>query len=92
MPGAKFEKKILSFSNVRKRHTSKVLIIFNLLRSYYYGSYSQMELSSFTFEIDLKYGMNFGRCEHQKRKIQLHKCSKIHKSTVFLLLNNMRSY
>jgi hypothetical protein len=37
MPVANFEKKPLSFSNVRKRHTSKVLIILNLLRSYCNG-------------------------------------------------------
>jgi hypothetical protein len=47
---------------------------------------------SFSFEIDLNYGINFGRCEHQKRNIQLLKRSKIHKSTVFLFLNHMRSY
>jgi hypothetical protein len=79
MPVAKFEKKLLSFSKVRKRHTSKVLINFNFLRSFSYGSYSQMEVSRFLFEIDLKNGMNFGRCEQQKRKIQLLKSSKIQK-------------
>jgi hypothetical protein len=43
MPVANFEKKRLSYSNFRKRHMSKVLIILNLLRSYCYGSYSQKE-------------------------------------------------
>jgi hypothetical protein len=66
MPVANIEKKLLSFSNVPKGYTSKLLIILKLLRFYCYGFYSQKNISSFSFEIDLKNGMNFGRCEHQK--------------------------
>jgi hypothetical protein len=34
-------------------------------------------IESLSFEIDLKYGMNVGRCEHPKRTIQLLKRSKL---------------
>jgi hypothetical protein len=34
MSDVNFEKKHLIISNVRKRHTSKVLLMLNLLRSY----------------------------------------------------------
>jgi hypothetical protein len=56
------------------------------------GIILRRNISNFSFEIYVKYGMNVGRCEHQKRKIQLLKRTKIHKSTVFLFLNRMLSY
>jgi hypothetical protein len=39
------------------------------------GLIHRRNISSFSFEIDLKYGMNVGRCEQQKRTIQLLKVS-----------------
>jgi hypothetical protein len=53
-----------------------------------------LNIAIFSIEIDLKYGMNFGRCEHIKKTNDSapKKELKIHKSTVFLFLNQMRSY
>jgi hypothetical protein len=76
MPVANLEKKCLSFSNVPKVHTSKLLKILTLLWFYCYGSYSQKEYIIFSFGIDLKDGMNVGLCEHQKRSIQVLKIKK----------------
>jgi hypothetical protein len=56
------------------------------------GLIHRRNTSRFSFEIDLKYGMNVGRYEHKNRTIQLLKRSKIHKRTVFLFLKQMRSY
>jgi hypothetical protein len=47
LPIANFKNKLLSFSDIRKRHTSKVIIILNLLMSCCYGSYSKKEYSKF---------------------------------------------
>jgi hypothetical protein len=47
MPIANFGNKRLRFSNIRKLHTSKVLITLNLFSSYCYLSYSQKEYSKF---------------------------------------------
>jgi hypothetical protein len=77
-------------NNIRCKHTkqrhissnfelfppSKILIIFNQISSYLYGIYSHHKYSNISIDIDLKYGMNVGRFEHQKRTIQLLKRSK----------------
>jgi hypothetical protein len=44
-----------------------------------------------SIEIDFKYGMNVGRCEHKKERFSSSNFHKIHKSTVFLFLNQMKS-
>jgi hypothetical protein len=80
-------------SNFELFHTSKVLIILNQMSSYLYGIYSQPKYRNFfnwnRFEV---WNERFEMQTSKKERFSSSNVHKIHKSTVFLFRNQMRSY
>jgi hypothetical protein len=80
-------------SNSELIHTSKLLIILNWMSSYLYGIYSQPKYSNF-FQLKSIWKMEWTWVDAKIRNERYSSSNvhKIHKSSMFWFLNQMRSY